>query len=106
MNGTLDHFTTWDDPRLWNRITELVTSPQLRLSSIHQLEATARAAGTAVGESGQSLDVTAALNESGIPTSNAQVLASYNLGNNSLNIVIRNGGVNWTGTLTLQIRED
>lgn len=103
MNGTLDHFTTWDDPQLWNRITELVTSPQLRLAGIHHLEARVRASGSGVGEA---LDVTDALNEHGIPTSNARVLASYDLESNSLHVVIRNGGVNWAGTLTLQIRED
>lgn len=103
MSGTLDHFTTWDDPRLWNQITELVTRPQLRLVSIHQLETRLKAAGAPLGGE---LDVTDALNESGIPTSNARVLASFNRESNSLNVVIRNGGVNWSGTLTLRIEKN
>lgn len=103
MSATLDHFTTWDDPRLWHRITELVTTPQLRLGHIHRLESTAKAASENANTG--PIDVTGELNRSGIPTANAKVLASYNLEHHTLNVVIRNGGVNWKGTLTLEIHE-
>lgn len=103
MASQLDHFTTWDDPRLWQQITDLVTSPQKRLACIHEAEAQPGAQNAATGSS---LDITAVLNQHGIPTSNARVLVSYSLDSHALKVRIENGGVNWAGTLSLQITKD
>jgi len=103
MGATPDHFTTWDDPRLWDRIIQLVTAPALRLASVHQLETWQKAAGTAAGEP---FDITAALNGGGIPTANARVLASFDLESYSLRVIVRRGGVDWKGTLTVAITRD
>jgi hypothetical protein len=103
MAAALDHFTTWDDPRLWERIIRLVTVPALRLAGVHQLETWQRAAGAAAGAP---FDITEALHQQGIPTANARVLASYDLEHHSLHVFVRRGGVDWKGTLTLTITRD
>lgn len=101
MSPQASHFTTWDDPALWNRVTEIVTSPQGRFAVLHQAEATAPSA-----TAGQEIDITDVLNQNGIPTSNARVSCTYDLANHSATIRIRNGGVNWNGTVRLEITKD
>lgn len=98
MSPQMSHFTTWDDPALWTRISEIVTSQQGRFAFMHQAEASA-----ANAAAGQDIDITDSLNQHGIPTSNARVTANYALANHALTIKISNGGVDWNGTLNVQI---
>ena len=98
MSPQASHFTTWDDPALWNRVTEIVTSPQGRFAALHQAEAASPGA-----KAGMELDVTDALNQNGIPTSNARVYCTYDLANHTATVRITNGGIDWNGTLNLQI---
>jgi len=97
--STPSHFTTWDDPALLTRIAQVVCSPKERPAFLHGVEGDAR--GTAAA--GRDIDITQALNRSGIPTSNAQVSARYDLANHSVHVRIHRGGTNWKGTVTVEI---
>jgi hypothetical protein len=98
----LDHFTTWDDPHLWNAIRDVVTTPK-RNAFIHGGEAQLKSAGPAFGEG---LDITSVINQHGIPTGPAKVFVSFNAAGNTADVHISKGGTNWTGVLTLRITKD
>ncbi len=104
--AALNHFTTWDDPRLWALVTDFVTSPK-RLAFLHQAEAAATAQNVAANAQigNAQIDVTSVLNQNGIPTSNSKVLVSADLQSNNVKITITNGGIDWSGTLSLSIQK-
>jgi hypothetical protein len=101
MAAALDHFTTWDDPRLWDAVRDLVTTSK-RNVFIHNGEAHLRAAHTAPGEA---VDITSLLNSSGIPTSEAQVLATFSQDTNTVNVIVKKAGIDWHGAVTLTLQE-
>jgi hypothetical protein len=98
----LDHFTTWDDPKLWDIVRDVVCSPK-RNAFIHNAEAQHKKSPTALGEP---LDMTPVLNQQGLPTGNAKVLVSYDMVAHSCNVLVQKGGTDWSGTLTLKITKD
>jgi hypothetical protein len=98
----LQSFTTWDDPALWDAVRDLVTSKQ-RNAFLHAAEAQAISANAGVG---QGIDITSQLNQNGIPTANAKVLVTVDLLGHSVSIHVKNAGVNWHGTLNVNLTTD